>query len=541
MKVMKKKTWKSLILTLAVALLATGCSSGGTDGSGKKEEQQDSNETNSQITIQMAKRTFPDIAPDPKDLWMWQEYEKMTDVKVDWMAIPDSTLAEKKNLMMSSGDYPEAFFGSMGFSIDEVVKYGSQGIFQPLEELIEQHAPNLTALFAQYPEVKKAITAPDGHIYSLPYVDSSIMDASLRYYINNNWLTNLGIAPPQTLDEFTAMLKEFRDKDANGNGDPNDEYPLAYPGNITMFEQQLFGSFGMGNGGLQGAGQWIYKDTDNEVKLIFTDEKYREVWKYMAMLWSEKLMHPETFTKLEYGNWVAAGAKDQVGVFSWVAPGYIGDKMVESYVGVHALQGPGGQMLNWLDNPARGLASFIITDKNKNPEQTIKWVDYWYGEEGSIFGFFGKEGVTYNIVDGKPKYIDEIANYEGGQQLGAFQYVDNVYGGYYPYLEPNADMRREVKGVTILDELRQTPEDAEKYATGERWPQFMPTANESSETIPILTDINQYISESRVKFITGDWDINGAQWDDYIKTLERMGASRYLEIKKTQYERYSSS
>ncbi|ALS29191.1 ABC transporter substrate-binding protein [Paenibacillus sp. 32O-W] len=539
---MKKKMWKSLAVATALATALAGCSSGGESGQepegGATGPKEIGNEV---ITIRMAKRSFPDIAPEPKDLWMWKEYEKMSNVKVDWIAIPDATVSEKKNLMMSSGDYPEAFFGSMGFSSDEVVKYGAQGIFLPLEELIEQHAPNLKALFAEYPEVKKAITAPDGHIYSLPYVDTSIMDASLRYYINNDWLTNLGLKPPETLDEFTEMLKKFRDEDANGNGDPNDEYPMAYPGNIGMFEQQLFGSFGMGNGGLQGAGQWIYKDTDGQIKLIFTDEKYREVWKYMAMLWKEKLMHPETFTNMEYGNWVAAGAKSQVGVFSWVSPSYIGDKMVKSYIGVHALEGPGGRVLNWLDNPARGTTSFMITDKNKNPERTIKWIDFWYGEEGANFGFFGKEGVTYNIVDGKPKYIDEIANYEGGQQLGALQYVDNVYGGYYPYLEPDAEMRRTVKGMTMMDEFRQTPEDAEKYATAERWPRFMPSAEESAELIPILTDINQYISEARVKFVTGEWDINGAQWDDYVKTLNQMGAERYLEIKKGQYERYANS
>ena len=38
-------------------------------------------------------------------------------------------------------------------------------------------------------------------------------------------------------------------------------------------------------------------------------------------------------------------------------------------------------------------------------------------------------------------YIDEILNYQNGPQLGAFQWVDNVYGGYFPYAELDQEIR----------------------------------------------------------------------------------------------------
>ncbi len=50
------------------------------------------------------------------------------------------------------------------------------------------------------------------------------------------------------------------------------------------------------------------------------------------------------------------------------------------------------------------------------------------------------------MVDGVPLYNDEILNYEGGVQLGAFQFVDNVYGAYYPYLEPDPVWRAKARG-----------------------------------------------------------------------------------------------
>ena len=40
-------------------------------------------------------------------------------------------------------------------------------------------------------------------------------------------LDNLGLKVPQTYDELVKVLQEFKDKDANGNGDPTDEIPFG--------------------------------------------------------------------------------------------------------------------------------------------------------------------------------------------------------------------------------------------------------------------------------------------------------------------------
>ena len=67
-----------------------------------------------------------------------------------------------------------------------------------------------------------------------------------------------------------------------------------------------------------------------------------------------------------------------------------------------------------LGPPAKGIFGFVITNKTNIRVETIKWIDYFYGEEGINFATFGLEGETYDMVDGKPKYKDEILNYKGG-------------------------------------------------------------------------------------------------------------------------------
>lgn len=47
----------------------------------------------------------------------------------------------------------------------------NQGIIIPVEHLIDKYMPNLKAIFEKYPEYRTMCTAPDGHIYSFPWIE----------------------------------------------------------------------------------------------------------------------------------------------------------------------------------------------------------------------------------------------------------------------------------------------------------------------------------------------------------------------------------
>ena len=48
-----------------------------------------------------------------------------------------------------------------------------------------------------------------------------------QLFINKKWLDNLGLKVPETYDDLVKVLQEFKDKDANGNGDASDEIPFG--------------------------------------------------------------------------------------------------------------------------------------------------------------------------------------------------------------------------------------------------------------------------------------------------------------------------
>ncbi|TDQ42690.1 extracellular solute-binding protein [Aureibacillus halotolerans] len=521
----------------AILLAVTGCSNSG--GAGPREAT--TNEAGD-IVLELARPSYTDTRPPSDELWIFQELQKKTGVDITWDEINRNSLGERKNIMMASKDLPDAFY-QIGFSNDELLKYGKQGLFIPLEDLIEEHAPNIKKMLDENPEIRKAITQSDGHIYSLPYVDHSHVFRSIRLYVNQKWLDNLGLEKPETVEEFVDVLRAFRDEDANGNGDPTDEQGWSMASGTLSWSlmHQLLGSYGLGNGGSPAIGQYIYLDENNEVQPLLTDERYKEVFTLLQEMYKEGLIGKTSFSGLEYGEWVNQVAADQIGAFSWENPYYSGDKTEENYIGIHALEGPyGDRVMSWVDPAVRGTSSFTITSKNPYPEESMKWVDFFYSEEGSNFAKFGEEGVTYEMVDGMPRYSDEILNHPEGAQMGAFQFIDNLYGGYWPYLEPKDTWRAAALGDDLTNRINADPEEAEAYLPETIISTFTPTADESGELDAITTDINTFMEEMRTKFITGELDIE-AEWENYVNTLKQMGYDRLIEIRKEQYERYQSS
>jgi len=88
-------------------------------------------------------------------------------IQIELTEVIPSEYLEKANLLLNSGEYPDAFWKC---SYLDWNGYGMQGIFIPLEDLIREYAPNLTMLLDER-EAWDDIAAADGHIYALPSFD----------------------------------------------------------------------------------------------------------------------------------------------------------------------------------------------------------------------------------------------------------------------------------------------------------------------------------------------------------------------------------
>lgn len=537
---MKLKQWGSLLLTcvLSVSLVA-GCSSKGSEGKSDPSGEAGSklNETgfpivNDKITVKgFAGKFFANA--DWNNIKLWQEYEKMTNVHVEWDTVKTDTLAEKRNLLLAGGDYPELFYAS-AFPRADLLKYGKQGAFIPLNDLIDKYAPNFKALMEKYPIIEKGITMPDGNIYGLP----TLYDPEFKSvfygtpWVKSEWLTKLGLSEPQTLDEFYNMLKAFKENDPNGNGQ-KDEYAWGGTGTAGIVNY-LRGSFGLNYNGTSN----VNVDTDpasGKVRFIPSDPRYKELLQYVSKLYKDGLLEQDIMS-VKSTEIDAKGVEGLLGVIDSVDPIAIYNQ--KGYVGLPVLKGPhGDQMYSALGSPLGNIGMFVLTDKATNPEVMVRWMDYFYSDEGIRMFFMGWKDDTYEEdADGNVDYVDAIKNNPDGLSLDQAVGQSLIWpGGYYPGFVK----QKYFKGAEGLPTSVENAQKAEPYVIPQDkiWPAFNFTADEQSELTGIQTDINTYVDEMRDKFISGNESFDN--WDQYVATLQKMGLDRYLAIYQSAAERYA--
>src|SRR5690625_4293292 len=169
--------------------------------------------------------------------------------------------------MLNTDEYPDAFH-SVGFNAQEIAKYGEQGIFVPIDDLLEEYAPNLTQLMEENPSIRSALTMPDGHIYSFPTLYDPEFKSVLsgwKLWINKDFLDALDIDEPKTLEEFYDYLVAVKENNPTGNGEGN-EVPLQASGDSRLIK--LFaGSFGLMNRGEMN--KYFDADPGDEEKVRF--------------------------------------------------------------------------------------------------------------------------------------------------------------------------------------------------------------------------------------------------------------------------------
>ena len=471
---------------------------------------------------------------DANEMELFKRVEELTNIHIEWDQIQQAEYDEKKNLILSANtDLPEGFFGKFSLSASDLVNYGSQGVLLPLNDLIEENAPNLKALFERRPDIKKMCTAPDGNIYSTPYVNEG-EDGTIasNIMINMTWLERLGLKKPVTLVDLEEVLTAFKEQDANGNGDPNDEIPMTFKFNGSQRDiGGFFGAFGYPDT-MTDDGSHIVIDNGKLVYVPAT-ENYKEGCKYLyEHFFAKGLIDKEGFTmdKKTY-NAQNQGEIANIGVFMCWNAFDLGTIHQDEYEPLSPLLGPDGTTSwGWTSSNNMSANGFAITNKCHDPALLMKWVDLFYDPIWSMQCDLGPIGI--NLIDNGDGTYSYVPTPEG------MSYDEFRYKEAFASDGPVALTRDMFEGMIPRSAGHQAKFDRNenyyrKYATFQYLPTMLMSEEDNDELIQITSDLLSYTNQKRA-----EWLANGgveAQWDEYLKGLKDRGLDQYMEINQRVY------
>lgn len=450
-----------------------------------------------------------------KDVLVLKEYEKMTNVKMIYQEVPSQGFEERKSILFAANELPDVFLRADLTNL-QIVMYGVVGKqLIPLEGLINQHAPNFKLLMKNYPEIRQAITAPDGHIYTLPYVTTTnTTRTGFKPWINQNWLAKVGMKPPTTLDEYVTVLRAFRDQDPNGNG-KQDEIPMGLRDQAAVYTAIA------GTWGLQNQMGYQININNNKVKIWLTDPRFKEMLVFLNQLYKEKLLWQDYYTK-ELPKWRSNLVNGNFGIF-YMPFSDVFLSIENNYIGFAPVKGPRGDR-SWSNfaTPVETVGAFAVSSVNKHPEVAVKWVDYFYSNEGSLFFRYGIEGRTYTLKPGGKPVISTRITQDPRGFMTALGEINLVPGGGFPHW-----LNEKTEGIVATDKTKEVQKVIDPYLPKAVFPAPIFDKKVADGIVPIMQDINTFRDESVTKFIIGELSFD--KWDEYVKTLEKIGLAEVEE------------
>jgi putative aldouronate transport system substrate-binding protein len=508
--------------------------------------------TDKKVTMSMIILKGPS-GGNPDDMWFWPHYEKKTNVHWDLTQIDNTVWNDRKSVLIASDDYPDVFWGPT-FSNSEIMNYGKSGIFIPLNDLMDKYADNIKYIMANDapPEVNKFIKAPDGNIYSLPYFELGNAESSMRLWLHDTWVKKLGMAKPETLEEFYNVLRAFKTKDPNGNGQA-DEIPWS-----GSWEEGPRGSTAVLNGlGFVTNDNWntYVAMKDGQAVFMPLHPDFRTYLEFMKKCWDAGLIDSDMFTQTQT-QYRAKSATNVVG-FSGDAAPFLMTGYETTYLEYGQLKPlvakKGDTPVYWYQN-VYGIGFMEITDHCKTPDIAMRWADIfynykevWLAGNGPIYqSADDPKGIGWIIDEkGDPTWLwvidPEIAVKVNPDNLGPWDMLCNkiqprdkgtpFFMGLYDDwgLQKGFGIYRGFAPQETAWRTSHMEMASPYFAYG--LPNLFFSDSDLAIINELMTPLCDYVRSMEAKFITGAESMS--RYDVFLAELKRLGADRIDNIYRT--------
>jgi len=468
---------------------------------------------------------------------------EQTGIKLD-IQFPIEGVAEKINLMLSSGEYPDLIM------IKDTSLLVEADAYIDLRPLIEAYGPNIKKLYGEsYSRLK--FSMDDDSIYVLPTkpVNEERWQPEMGFQLQHEVVKTLGYPKLETVLDFEQAIKTYMALNPTING----EKTIG----ITFVNEDWRWKISLGNGagfatGAPDDGNWYVNPETFEASYRFLRPEEKAYYKWINRIYHEGLIDPDGFVQ----NYEAYAAKIASGrVVGLIDPLWhydYAEKILKAndqanrMYGRYPIQYDHSTIsADFRDVGYIGGYGVGISKNCKDPIAAIKFLDFMASEEGQILRHWGIENVHYFYdINGVRKfYPEEIEKQskdpdyymKSGIEIYVYPFptwgIGNLDSTGNPYNPDNkesvisnyTDIEKEVLsayGVTMWADLYPGPDAIEPSSWGQAWDLPIPSSSNVRETLEVC---DQIMKDGLVKLIVSPPDAFEQNWVEMMMALDAAG------------------
>jgi putative aldouronate transport system substrate-binding protein len=473
---------------------------------------------------------------DFNDAEFFQWYEKKTNIRINFIVPPANSERDAFNLLFASDDMPDMIYSSPNTHIyrggeDKAIE---DGYFVNMADYLHL-APNYVSWInnGAATGLSKAVYTDTGNMYGLWGVwkpmNKTVMP-ELGLAIRKDFLDKVNKQIPTTYDEWYDVLTAFRD-----------QLKIEAPFYTSKYGIDVTGEFIAG----YGTAPYFYQAA-GKVKYGPMDDAYKEYLTMLNKWYNEGLLDRDFPTRASIGYSADNDMmlNDKVGsLVDWAT------RLSETYVSrgaanrdFYLVAAPQPKKAGGADPRFRSVTGgdqlhdgcVQISADSKYIEQAIRWVDGFYAEDvylNANYGLESQKGVVWQEAPDGHRIGDYDFRYANPNKMSSATVL-------VKYWVKNPPLRVEAAQIEQADANKQSAYrtwatfDADWVISG----RTTMTAEESTKYSSIYTDIETYVQECNVKFITGSMALG--TYDSYRDTLRRMGIEDAIALRQAALDRY---
>ena len=311
---MKKK--KILALMMAVSMAGSLAACGGGDsskGTSKGGASEGSTEDGMVELTYMHKLNGTEkyVGDDDINNNVWTRcYQDDLGIKLNYtIAAAGDDYTQKLTMAIASNELPDL----MDLPPEEFSELANAGMLADITDSYEKDASDLLKQTIEVDGgIQLASAKVDGKLYGLPQLSAADGTCDLLW-IRTDWLENLGLKAPTTMDELIEVAKAFRYNDPDGNGQ-DDTWGIG-------FQKAIVSEDGASPGSYEGffaaygayAKAWV-KGDDGKITYSGINNGIKDALTQLNQMYEDGLIDPEFGVKdtVKLGEDISAG---KVGMF----------------------------------------------------------------------------------------------------------------------------------------------------------------------------------------------------------------------------------